>query len=222
LPLLVLSAALVSRSQPRLVVRGGDRISLDTLYEGRTEERTLTLFNSGTDTLRVRNITTSCGCTVAKVSDKRIPPGDSVRLAVSFDSKDVSGDIVRHVYIKSNDPVRDSLNVTFTGTIRTIIVAKPRYLSFGKVLQNDTAVKAIELLNTTNHPIRILSDSIPDPRISLQLASQVLYPHAADSLFVMFRPDTPEKLLGQIELRTDDAMKPLMKISYVGEVRRKR
>jgi len=60
--------------------------------------------NKGTETLRIRNITTSCGCTAALIKDKDIPAGQEGEIRVQFDSSGKQGKLVRSLTIFSNDP----------------------------------------------------------------------------------------------------------------------
>ena len=72
---------------------------------------TIKAANIGDADLVIRKISTSCGCTKAKIeeADKVIAPGQSSDIMVSFDPavhKDDTdiGEIVRVIYINSNDP----------------------------------------------------------------------------------------------------------------------
>lgn len=67
--------------------------------------------NNGNKPLQITKLSTSCGCTSAKMADedKIIPPGESREVQVSFDPavhKDDGdlGELTRIIYIKSNDP----------------------------------------------------------------------------------------------------------------------
>lgn len=72
--------------------------------------------NKSNKTLRIKNVTTSCGCTVSGVRNKIINPGESTFVDVKFNSKGYSGQVEQFVYV-STDGLDDSL-------IRFIIRAK--------------------------------------------------------------------------------------------------
>jgi hypothetical protein len=64
----------------------------------------LEIANEGTKTLVVKEVTASCGCTAAVVSQKAVRPHDSGRVRVTFNSGSFRGTIEKSVFIKSNDP----------------------------------------------------------------------------------------------------------------------
>ncbi len=84
---------------------------LGTVIYGDVATYTIKATNLGDMNLIIRKISTSCGCTKAKIeeTDKVIAPGKSADIAVSFDPavhKDDTdvGELVRIIYINSNDP----------------------------------------------------------------------------------------------------------------------
>lgn len=84
---------------------------LGTVIYGDVATYTIKVANIGDADLVIRKISTSCGCTKAKIeeADKVIAPGKSANVAVSFDPavhKDETdiGEIVRIIYVNSNDP----------------------------------------------------------------------------------------------------------------------
>lgn len=58
--------------------------------------------NTGTDTLKIDNIISSCGCTVPKDYEKIVLPGASGSVTVQFDSTDKMGVINKSLTILSN------------------------------------------------------------------------------------------------------------------------
>lgn len=62
--------------------------------------------NRGDGDLVIGRITTSCGCTTAKMDKNIIPPGKEAKLTVTFDPivHDTKGKTTRTVSIPSNDP----------------------------------------------------------------------------------------------------------------------
>src|SRR5437867_2642183 len=131
--------------QPRIEVLEGMKFELGTLYEGSVVLRQVSVKNDGADTLLISSVTTSCGCTVAKISSSRIGPLDTARISISFDSRDVQGEIKRDVYIISNDSTHPNLDIVFTGNIITIIEAHPRFISFGSAKLHHPEKRTIEL-----------------------------------------------------------------------------
>jgi hypothetical protein len=72
--------------------------------EGQVVDYTFKFKNTGKRVLEVKNVSTSCGCTVALISSKILKPGEEGTLRVELDTKDREGKMNRNVTIQSNDP----------------------------------------------------------------------------------------------------------------------
>lgn len=63
--------------------------------------------NTGTGPLEITGVSTSCGCTMAQVSESRLAPGETAVLKVTYDPQvhnGATGDFLRMVYVRSDDP----------------------------------------------------------------------------------------------------------------------
>jgi hypothetical protein len=60
--------------------------------------------NEGDATLRINRVRTSCGCTAALVSEKRIEPGKTGELKVNFNTRGYEGEVSKYIYVETNDP----------------------------------------------------------------------------------------------------------------------
>ncbi|MFA4871667.1 MAG: DUF1573 domain-containing protein [Patescibacteria group bacterium] len=89
-----------------------------TVIYGEIAQKTFTIANAGNQPLEILRLSTSCGCTKATMAenDKIIAPGQSAEMSVTFDpavhQDDMDlGEIVRVVYIKSNDSQKPEAEV---------------------------------------------------------------------------------------------------------------
>jgi len=101
----------------------GPRITLDRVfhdfgvipqYSGTVQE-TFTVKNSGTETLTIGDITTSCSCTSATISATSIDPGGNAELTVVFDPdlhEEPLDVFKRTVFIPTNDLTTPEAEVT--------------------------------------------------------------------------------------------------------------
>ena len=74
------------------------------------------------DVLEINGLSTSCGCTKAAVESETIMPGKTTNLLVTFDPNimgdDEVGDILRVIYIKSNDPNQPEVEVEIKANVK--------------------------------------------------------------------------------------------------------
>lgn len=105
------------------VLEDGPRITLDrTFYDfglitqyGGTVEETFIVENSGTETLIIGDLTTSCSCTSATVTSTSIDPGKSAELTVVFDPdfhEEPLDVFKRTIFIPTNDPTTPEAEIS--------------------------------------------------------------------------------------------------------------
>jgi len=104
-------------------ITGGAEISFDrNIHDfglipqsGGTVETTFVVKNEGDEDLIIGDITTSCSCTSATVTNKTIAPGEETSLAVIFDPdfhEEPLGVFKRTVFIPTNDPQNTEASVS--------------------------------------------------------------------------------------------------------------
>jgi 3D (Asp-Asp-Asp) domain-containing protein len=113
----VLSAC--GRGQPDIAVALA-RHDFGQVKQGQVVATEIAMRNTGKSDLTIEAVSTSCGCTTARVEPKVIPPGGEGRLIIRYDSgaHPDSGRVRRHVYIASNDPSKKEVEVIITADVQ--------------------------------------------------------------------------------------------------------
>ncbi|MCX6149582.1 MAG: DUF1573 domain-containing protein [Ignavibacteriales bacterium] len=75
------------------------------------------IYNTGGDTLEIKDVRAGCGCTAAKPDKNKLIPGESANINVKFDPFGRKGHQQKYVYISSNDKDTPELRLTFTADI---------------------------------------------------------------------------------------------------------
>ncbi|HEY9746153.1 MAG TPA: DUF1573 domain-containing protein [Oculatellaceae cyanobacterium] len=78
---------------------------------------TFLLYNKGGKHLRITDIETSCGCTLADISKRVIAPGDYAKMQVSLDTSIKLGKVRKQITVTSNDPERPKLELFLIGNV---------------------------------------------------------------------------------------------------------
>jgi hypothetical protein len=73
--------------------------------------------NDGDSVLNINNVDTSCGCTAALVSEKKIDPGKTGRIKVTFNSRGYAGEVTKYIYIDSDDPLQPRVQLKITASV---------------------------------------------------------------------------------------------------------
>src|SRR5262245_48579317 len=87
-----------------------------TVAQGSAVKHVFKFKNVGTDTLRIEQVKTSCGCTAAE-SSKIIPPQQEGQIAVTYNTGSALGKASKTVFVYSNDVEANQRSVTVHGTI---------------------------------------------------------------------------------------------------------
>jgi hypothetical protein len=105
-----------SSGQPSIAV-AETSLDLGNVVNGDILSRDLAVRNEGEVDLEIGSIITSCTCTQATVKPMIISAGESGILHIEFDSgfhgPDLTGPLIRQVFINSNDPQQPELQVEF-------------------------------------------------------------------------------------------------------------
>lgn len=83
-------------------------------------DRIVQVRNEGQEWLEITGISTSCGCTTAEAAKRRLSPGESTELKVTFDPQvhgGETGQFLRQVYVRSTDPETPEVTITFRVTV---------------------------------------------------------------------------------------------------------
>jgi len=117
LALLLLAAC--ARGQPDIAV-DVTRHDFGSIPQGQVATAEITVRNTGQGALKIEAVSTSCGCTSARVEPTTIPPGGEGRLLIRYDSglHPDSGPVRRHIYIASNDPDEPEVEVIITADVQ--------------------------------------------------------------------------------------------------------
>jgi hypothetical protein len=86
--------------------------------EGKYYVATIKITNTGDGDLEIKNVTTTCGCTAALVTDKIVKPGKTTIMKVELDTTGREGKFVRAVNIHTNDRVQPLQTVTLFANIK--------------------------------------------------------------------------------------------------------
>lgn len=136
--------------------------------------------NTGSDTLRIITVKPGCGCTTAPISKDAIAPGDSAHLKVIFDSKNMTGKMVKDIDIFSNDPNKQSLAVKFFAVVNRehdFVRAEPNVLRFSKFGAKDgKMVKTFDILNKFDTEIEVNLIELPAANFKIDKKSIKIRP----------------------------------------------
>lgn len=91
---------------------------------GQVVNYTFKIKNKGRELLEIKRVSTSCGCTTARVSQEKLAPSEEANLLVTYDTAAMGegphgrGKQERIIYVKSNDPLSPQVTVTIDANVQ--------------------------------------------------------------------------------------------------------
>jgi len=92
--------------------------------------------NIGGGVLEIKNIRSTCGCTVAKLAKKKYAPGESGEIDVSLKAGVASVPIKKNLYVLSNDKKNPSVTLTVQASVKKVIDYEPETISLSLKQEN--------------------------------------------------------------------------------------
>ncbi len=188
LALIVLSASL---NADAILSFKTKKIDFGEITSGKVVDVKYEFENTGDETLIIKNINTSCGCTYTRLDKKEYEPGEKGIIPVKFFSKGYRGKVIKTVTISSNDKNNAYLRLTLSGLIKlkdfSVAELNTDTLDFGKISFGQQPVKEVEIKNSGNIDLRIL-EVTHSPEVSTMFTKKIIKPGEKGKLSVTFNP----------------------------------
>ncbi len=127
---LVLAAAATGTAQDRpqgfaAISVLPDSLDFGTMEQNQARTKELAIRNDGAIDLELIEVSPSCGCTVAEPGTRRIKPGQSTTLPVTFSSQEFQGPQRKTLTIRSNDVATPTVVIPITAVVHVPIAITP-------------------------------------------------------------------------------------------------
>jgi len=135
------------------------------IYKGQKVEHVYKFENTGNDTLNIKKVKTSCGCTAAILTNHTIPPAETGEIRVTYNPGSNTGNVKKSITVLTDDPEHSSYRLTIFGEIIEDVSVKPRNVDFGAIYigekTNENKTISIESKSTPNFKIKKITSSKP-------------------------------------------------------------
>lgn len=200
-------------AQAQLKVAGGNQISFGKIYQtGALVHKNFTIENAGQDTVTINGVSTSCGCTVALISDSTLAPGQKSEVKVQFNPTGYIGEVTKYVYILNSYPKSRLLTVRMMGYIAYALQPTPNYVVFNSVKAGQRDSASVTLSNTSSETIRITKVELPSKALTYRLHKRVLKPGEFTDLDVYIGTNAKVSIDGTIRILTTSKLQPVLEL----------
>ncbi|HDP94402.1 MAG TPA: DUF1573 domain-containing protein [Candidatus Aminicenantes bacterium] len=146
-----------------------EQVDFGEVDSGKIVDLEFEFTNTGNDILEIKNITSTCGCTVTSLEKKTFKPGEKGIIPVKFYSRGYQGRVVKTLTVSTNDPKKAYVRLRLTGIVTMKnyagIEVAPNRLHFEKVPLGGEAEQTFEIRNPGSLPLRII-EVIHGPEVS--------------------------------------------------------
>ena len=181
-----------------------------------TIEHTFVIQNIGDTTLEISQVRPACGCTLANITEKTIPPGGRSEITARLSLAGRNGPQSKPITILSNDPQNPEYRVTMAGTVASAIMAAPDRLMFGQIGQGQSVELMIDLTSAAERfTILGIESSIPELAVTTETIEETRHYRLKATLT---GPVTPGPLSAALLVKTDNAGRPAITIPVIANI----
>jgi len=141
------------------------------VFSGEKITHTFKFRNLGDAPLIIERVRQSCGCTAAIVSSTVLDPGATGEVQSTFNSTGFSGEVVKTVYLYSNDPDSPVVQLYLRGAVQREIVSRPSRVSLEKMIPGKTVTAHLQLLHQGKNEITFGAIQITTPELKAELSA---------------------------------------------------
>jgi hypothetical protein len=211
--LALLAVPVVALAQPQIVIDPG-QLDFGTLAQHETRDAEVIITNTGDELLEIRDIESSCGCTVPELTAYELAPGESTVMAVHFNSKTFQGKQTKYVHIFSNDPRQSSVDLIVQANIKVPIVMDPGKAMIGfRTLQvGETETVTYTFSSEEVAELQIEPSTWPQQWLDVAVR-QGATPQTVQVDFSVKQDAVPGRHRDPVKLRTNVAAVPVINLS---------
>jgi hypothetical protein len=193
-------------------VETGERVyDFGKVDEGEKVKHVFRIKNVGDDTLIIKKVLTSCGCTAAGLTKRKLSPGEETEIEVTFNTKGFIKNQRKTVTLWTNDPENESVRFILKGFVRRppspILKVIPRMVNLGKVNASDTVKFKIKLKNVGERDLVI--NKIESEGIIIDFSTDTLAPGVSKEITLSYWNDTPGNYTEFLKIFSNDRDRPV-------------
>jgi len=177
-----------------------------------------TIVNVGTDTLEVKNVRTSCGCTVAAMAKKVLAPGEETIVSATLKLKGKQGKQAKDISVESNDPAQPVYKLRLEGEAVPAIMYDPQFFKFGRIEDDATHTATVSLrANKEGLAFKITNVDVADKNLKADV-KVIEEGRNYEITLSNIAPMTEGNLNALVNISTDNPERPTIQIRANAQV----
>ncbi len=197
---------------PALLADGQD-FDFGAIMQGESLTHTFRFQNSGDDILEISSVRTSCGCTAALLSTRRIAPGEIGELQLTFNSQGFRGKVHKTIEMTTNDPQQPLVVFNLRGTVEMEVFVSPERISWGIVPKPEPLTSQLVLKNESRQMVTLQPLKIIGSGITARPAANEVPPGGQVTIDIKAEfADNATRISGYVIIPTDFSLVPQIRV----------
>jgi len=191
--------------------------------QGTVLDGEIKILNTGKGRLKISDVSTSCGCTVAKLDRKEFAPGDTAVISYKLNTDHFDGIVRKTITVHFEKAGIKSQVYSLTARVHTELDIQPRYI----VLRDmdaavDTVIsRTVVIRNYSKDKIKIKKIEAPEKIVEVRTKSKSISAGDSVKLDVRIRPEGGARKWHQVRMITDCKSKPELRFSVYMDIKKK-
>lgn len=202
IPLLTMSLAAAAK-----IVFEKTELSFGEVESGKVVDLEFKFKSTGDETLVIKNIGSSCGCTVPKVDKKEYKPGEEGTIPLQFFSKGYTGEVIKTISVSTNDQESKIVRLQIKGNVTlkdfaAVEIIGPDEIEFKDVAMGKKYTQIFKFKNSGTIELRLVEVSLV-PELSVEFSKKILAPSEIGEIILTFKPLEVGRFAGFPRIRTN-------------------
>lgn len=206
------------------MVFASETVSVGEILDIEPVEMEFKFRNTGSDTLEIRYVKPSCGCTVPELEKTTYEPGERGTFKVTFDPKGKKNQTTRVITVYTNSKIKPVHRVYADAWVNPVVVTEPNIVSFSMVEKGAGATQHIDVLGRFPE-FEVTRVTTTDPQVfDVEVEQLGETEHNGQTLYAsrvhvrLLESARPDNHRTELVIRTNDERKPLFSVAAVGRV----
>jgi len=192
------------------------------LEAGKTVDLVFKFKNIGEETLTIKNVAASCGCTATKLEKREYKPGEAGEIPVKFFSQGYNGKIIKTITVSSSDKENVYTRLKVKGLVKltnfaSVELPKDR-VDFKEIKIGETYTEKLTIKNTGTIDLRIV-EITHRPEVNVMFTKKTLKPKEEAEFKVICYPMEKGRFADFVKIRTNAYRQRLVIVKVSAEVK---
>ncbi|MCC9605933.1 DUF1573 domain-containing protein [Blastopirellula sp. JC732] len=139
----------------KAVVVGDEVYEFGKMNVDATQSHVFKIRNDGDAPLQLEEAGTTCKCTLSKLAQKLIPPGETVEVELEWHPIAYAESFMQTATLRTNDPRRPELELRIHGAVVRAIYMDPSEVNFGHVTAGDELSASVNVVSVVSDDFKV-------------------------------------------------------------------